>query len=280
MTPAKRLTPFANEHALYQQLGLSSDKCLVALDEVGRGCVAGPVIVCATVWGVAPAGSLVPAWLGQVRDSKKLSSQKRASCAGLLLQDLEVFRGTQDPLPCESLVALHPDGLYKPDFAPVFEDPAPDTAFKAGEWSLVCLGAHLGMGHIAEIERWHIGHAVHLAASRALLGLQEQVLAPLPMALQRLVVLVDGNRPFCLPPVFAQQPQVTAVKGDDKFVTIGLSSIVAKVYRDSLMESHHRDYPQFGFDKHKGYGTPAHLQHIRAHGPSPLHRLSFLSGTL
>jgi len=74
--------------------------------------------------------------------------------------------------------------------------------------------------------------------------------------------------------------QETIIKGDEKVPIISAASIVAKVLRDRYMEGEARKYPHYGFDAHKGYGTAAHRKAIRKHGPSPLHRLSFLTNIL
>lgn len=70
------------------------------------------------------------------------------------------------------------------------------------------------------------------------------------------------------------------VKGDATCYTIAAASIIAKVTRDRQMADMDKSYPQYGFTKHKGYGTAAHIQAIKAHGPSPIHRLSFLKNIL
>ena len=66
------------------------------------------------------------------------------------------------------------------------------------------------------------------------------------------------------------------VKGDLKSYTIGCASILAKVYRDEMMIRYAQDYPEYGFEKHKGYGTKAHMEALRQHGPSPIHRKQFI----
>ena len=70
--------------------------------------------------------------------------------------------------------------------------------------------------------------------------------------------------------------QVPIIKGDAKSVSIAAASILAKVTRDRLMKGLAEDYPEYGFEKHKGYGTKAHMDAIRQHGPSPVHRKTFL----
>jgi ribonuclease HII len=74
--------------------------------------------------------------------------------------------------------------------------------------------------------------------------------------------------------------QETIIKGDEKVPIISAASIVAKVMRDRYMEEQAEAYPGYGFDAHKGYGTPAHLLALRKLGPTPLHRMSFLSHIL
>jgi ribonuclease HII len=67
------------------------------------------------------------------------------------------------------------------------------------------------------------------------------------------------------------------VKGDANVYTIALASILAKVSRDRLAAEWHEKYPEYGFDEHKGYITPGHIEAIHKHGPCPIHRLSFKS---
>ena len=85
------------------------------------------------------------------------------------------------------------------------------------------------------------------------------------------VVLVDGlDR---VPGLACVQHAV--VDGDAKCLSIAAASILAKVVRDRIMERLDRVYPQYGFARHKGYGTPEHLEALRTHGPCPLHRMSY-----
>ena len=87
---------------------------------------------------------------------------------------------------------------------------------------------------------------------------------------------IDGNRfrPHTI-------PHECLIKGDARDVTIGAASILAKTARDRWMiETAHERHPEYGFDRHKGYGTEAHRTAIREHGASPLHRKSFLSKIL
>ena len=85
-------------------------------------------------------------------------------------------------------------------------------------------------------------------------------------------VLIDGNRE----PDLGQLPVKTIVKGDSRSANIAAASILAKVTRDRYMMEMDREYPQYGFAVHKGYGTKKHYEALTEHGHCPIHRLSFL----
>jgi ribonuclease HII len=113
---------------------------------------------------------------------------------------------------------------------------------------------------IKEIDEINILQASLLAMQRAVAGLNHPVD----------FVMVDGNRT----PGFAC-PSEWLIKGDSKFDAIKAASIIAKVARDREMLRLDKLYPAYGFAQHKGYGTPAHLAALQAHGPSSVHRMSF-----
>jgi Ribonuclease HII len=73
-----------------------------------------------------------------------------------------------------------------------------------------------------------------------------------------------------------QIPQIPIVKGDAKSVSIAAASILAKVTRDHMMMEYDEIYPEYGFGKHKGYGTKAHIEALKTFGPCPIHRRSFI----
>lgn len=89
--------------------------------------------------------------------------------------------------------------------------------------------------------------------------------------LQDIVVLLDGG--LKAPKEYSQQ---TIIRGDEGEASIALASIVAKVLRDELMEKIHEKFPEYGFDRHKGYGTAQHIKTIREKGTCEEHRVSFL----
>lgn len=72
-------------------------------------------------------------------------------------------------------------------------------------------------------------------------------------------------------------PQIPIVKGDAKSQSIAAASILAKVTRDRIMETYAQVYPEYGFEKHKGYGTAAHIAALKEYGPSPIHRRTFIT---
>jgi ribonuclease HII len=90
------------------------------------------------------------------------------------------------------------------------------------------------------------------------------------LRLKPTLVYVDGNR---LPILDVRAEAI--VKGDEKVQEISAASILAKVHRDRMCEEMHRQYPDYGFDSHKGYGTAVHLKALQSLGPTPLHRKTF-----
>ena len=119
----------------------------------------------------------------------------------------------------------------------------------------------IGSADEKEIDEINILQATYLAMRRAVEAL------PVPCD----YAMVDGNR---MPPLAV--PGTTIVKGDAKSASIAAASILAKVSRDRLLLQYAKEYPQYLFEKHKGYGTKDHYAALEAYGPSPIHRLSFL----
>ena len=115
-----------------------------------------------------------------------------------------------------------------------------------------------------EIDKYNILNASLLAMRRAVAEVKKTVTPD--------VVLIDGNRQtdFGL-------PSFTVVKGDSISQSIAAASVLAKVTRDRYMELLNEKYPQYGFKKHKGYPTKDHMLAVYEHGPSDIHRKSFLS---
>src|SRR5690606_6231999 len=113
---------------------------------------------------------------------------------------------------------------------------------------------------VCEIDTLNILRATMLAMQRAVEGL-----AHVPQ-----VAMVDGNQ---APPLRCTVQ--TVIKGDALVPAISAASILAKTARDADLLRLHQQYPQYGFDQHKGYCTPLHVERLRQHGPCPEHRRSF-----
>lgn len=194
-----QIPDFSLEQALLDQ-GYNS---IAGIDEVGRGPLSGPVVVCAAI--LDPTN--IPAGL---RDSKQISAKKRES-------------------------------LY-------------EEILRSAHVSIASVSARI-------VDRINIREATLLAMTRAAEGLEVK-----PDWL-----LIDGN---AIPkPLKGRADYV--IKGDARSLSIAAASIVAKVTRDRMMERAAILYPGYGFEKHAGYGTPAHLKAIEELGPCPLHRMTF-----
>ncbi|MBI3304687.1 MAG: ribonuclease HII [Deltaproteobacteria bacterium] len=124
----------------------------------------------------------------------------------------------------------------------------------------VALGVGIGVVEGEEIDRINI----YQAGLRAM----RLALAQLPLMLEH--ILIDGRSLTDLP-----CPHTLFIKGDRDVYSIAAASIVAKVYRDRLMVRLDALYPQYGFARHKGYGTAAHREALRRFGPCSIHRRSF-----
>ena len=183
---------------------LESDRLEAGCDEVGRGCLCGPVVAAAVI--------LPPDFANEfVNDSKKLTKSNR-----------------------QNLVS--------------------EIKSSALAWAIA-------EASVEEIDRINILHASFLAMSRAV----EQ------LKIQPQHLLIDGNR-------FKSHldiPFTCVIQGDGKYASIAAASILAKVYRDEMMERYAEEYPGYGWEKNVGYPTRLHREGIMKLGLTPLHRKSF-----
>ncbi len=125
----------------------------------------------------------------------------------------------------------------------------------------VAIACGVAFASVEEIEEKNILEATFLAMNRAIGKL----------SVKPALALIDGNRDKGI-----AVPSRCVIGGDGKCADIAAASILAKVTRDRYMLEMAESYPQYGFEKHKGYGTAAHYAAIREYGPSPIHRMSFL----
>jgi ribonuclease HII len=124
-----------------------------------------------------------------------------------------------------------------------------------------CPQIGIGISANDTIDRMNILQASFLAMKKAINDLRDK-----PD-----MILVDGK--FRIPNCSFDQK--TIINGDAKIFSIAAASIIAKVTRDDMMEKYHEQYPEYGFDKHKGYGTKQHIDALKQHGPCEIHRKSF-----
>lgn len=173
-------------------------------DEVGRGCIAGPVFAAAVILPYNYENE-------EINDSKQLTAAKRNRLREIIERD-------------------------------------------ALAWAV-------GQVSEKEIDKINILKASFLAMNRAI---QQLKLTPQ-------LLLIDGNR-------FINQTEIpyhTVVKGDATYLSIAAASILAKCYRDELMERLHEEYPRYGWKDNKGYPTPYHQEAVLKFGQTPYHRRSF-----
>ena len=173
---------------------------IAGVDEVGRGCLAGPVIA-ASVILKRPIKGLM--------DSKRLSSKKREDLSQIIIKN-----------------------------------------------SIFAIGA----ADSQEIDQINILQASLLAMQRSLEKLD----------MQPKKVLVDGNH------IFETSIEIEAIVGGDNLIpSISAASILAKVFRDRLMMAYSKEFPNYGFDKHKGYPTKLHKEMLKKYGLTRIHRRTF-----
>ncbi len=122
------------------------------------------------------------------------------------------------------------------------------------------LSVSIGLAKSVEIDKINIRNATHKAMIRAIDNL----------AIKPDIAVIDGNS---VPNYNLLMRSI--VKGDNKIVSIAAASIIAKVYRDYLMNEYGKNYRGYGFEKHKGYGTNEHLNSIKKLGITPWHRITF-----
>lgn len=187
---------------------------ILGIDEVGRGPIAGPLVVGAAI--LPDIDYAKYPWLTELKDSKKLTPKRRESLNEIITKE-----------------------------------------------------ATVGLGWVptAELDQLGISKALCLATRRAVQSIQKQ---HIPFS----QIIIDGKVNFLKNTSLARFT-TTCIKADDKIREVSAASIVAKVARDRYMINLANKYPNYGFEKHVGYGTTAHVQAIHTYGLTPEHRRSF-----
>ena len=189
--------------AVERRLRDSGFRCIAGTDEVGRGCLAGPVVAACVILPDDPT-------LFGVNDSKLIDHADRLGVCRLVLRRARA-------------VAV---GVVEP-----------------------CTIDRINILRASKLAMVHAVHDLHVRPDVLLLD----------------AVLLED----------LEMPQVPLIGGDRRSISIAAASVVAKVYRDLLMESYHERYPVYDFKHNRGYATEGHQAALKMYGPSPIHRKSF-----
>ncbi len=224
---------------------------IIGVDEAGRGPLCGPVVAAAvclrTDLDDLSEEFLMDENWNLVRDSKKLSEKQREKVFSFIWENFQVGIGICDHQTIDRINILEASFLAMKKAINDLERKTRNTERET----------HSPKGKVNCLNDSHC--ISNSFAPRSTLH------AP------RLIILVDGNKKI---PNFSAE-QLAIVGGDKKIKSISAASIVAKVTRDRMMEEFDQKYPGYGFAKHKGYGTKAHLEALEKFGPCEIHRQSF-----
>ena len=245
---------------------------LIGVDEVGRGPLAGPVVACAVIM---PKDWDVPG----INDSKKLTEKRREELA-FKIKDKSVGLGLgfvnskkidrfniRNATKMAMIIAVR---RCIENLKNNLEDSSAGTDVDESDGNFDVNSMPVENMRLGGAEDKVLGEGLNSDVSKG-----------------RIKILIDGDMEIPLEkfePEFDQYSvsicQETVVKGDSQSLSIGAASIVAKVARDEFMKEYSKRAPEFGFDKHKGYGTKAHYKAISSYGLSPIHRKTFLKKVL
>ena len=250
-------------------------KYIVSLDEVGRGALAGPVVVGATLWQICNDDSQNFKWISNVKDSKKLSKARRQelfhkaseNISHSLSSHVENLHSLEDKSSAGAVSLIPPKS-----FCAMPKEVFLEESLSQALGSLEVLYFSVKLSTQFEIDDINILNATCLAASRAL----KEIALSFPLSDKNTILLLDGKQAFRLEALFQNYLQVLITKGDNLLKTIGLSSILAKVFRDGIMEKLHGRDARFHFDRNVGYGTKEHCLVLQKGQSSSFHRRTFL----
>lgn len=194
---------------------------------------------------------------------------KKRGCKIIVGLD-EVGRGSLSGSVTAAAVSVQKFSIFNSQFSKKLKDSkklSPQKREKIFKMLENLSGVKWGIGRVSEkvIDKINILQATKLAMKRAVNNLISK------SKKQKVdFLLIDGN--FSID---SNIPQKSIIKGDEKIFLIKLASIIAKVSRDKSMLRYHKQYPQYRFDKHKGYGTRLHFKMLKKYGPCKIHRKSF-----
>ena len=247
---------------------------VIGIDEVGRGPLAGPVVACAAVLKSPDA-------LLTLNDSKKLSRPKREA----------MFEQVKDACACYAIASASVEeidemNILEADFLamrralqalgfPGLNETAPEIPIDA-KGSLNNVIQNNAANNVIQNGAQRNEGSRDSSSNDVMpdpVACHPGLVPGSPLALNaNILIAVDGNLKIHGVPAEKQMP---IVKGDGRIASISAASILAKVFRDRYMDKLEELYPGYGFDKHAGYGTKAHLDAIRRQGYTPAHRKSF-----
>ena len=231
---------------------------IIGCDEVGRGCLAGPVVAGAVVFPVDGDKLKVHKVFKVIKDSKLLTPQKREDLSAIIKNIALAWSIAEVSSEEVDKINIHNASLL---------------AMKKAVEGLMCHCEEVGALADRRGNLTSPGVILNPNASESEESQKEILRVPLQ---EEAFVFIDGK--FPIPNLNLSQQAI--IGGDNKVLSIAAASIIAKVYRDNLMREFDKQYPKYELAKHKGYATLQHRKIIIKNGLSPIHRLSFCSNYL